>query len=131
MRYKKYNGLSEFQECVRFTAWLEKLPRIKEMTHHSPNELCRDKTDAVKMKEIGMSNGFPDYFIAIPGNHYSGLFIEMKRRDKRNEVAPETQLGWINRLNNYGYFATFAFGAEDAKRIVINYIDDTNLTKLF
>jgi hypothetical protein len=127
---KKEKVLSEFQECVLFNNWIETMPMVKPFFHHSPNELCKEKHDAINMKKIGMSPGFPDYCIFIPGNHYKALFIEMKRSDRRNQEMNEEQVAWIIRLEEQGYMAKFAFGFEDAKRIVINYLDDTDLKSL-
>lgn len=130
MKYTAVSGLSEFQECVLFNDWLETVQVIKQMTNHSPNELCKTKHDAINMKKIGMSPGFPDYHIAIPSTHYHGLFIEMKKAGKQNHKKNESQDGWIERLNNHGYLAKYAYGFEDAQKIVLDYMCDTNIKSL-
>lgn len=86
---------------------------------------------AIKHAKLQHSKGFPDLFIAMPNKTYHGLFIELKndgvsvfkkdgtlRKDehleKQNEVHQE--------LNKVGYFATFAIGFDEAKKIIDQYL---------
>jgi len=114
--------LTEFQECVLFHDWITLMPFVKEMTHHSPNELCSDLHQRINQKKQGMSSGFPDYEILIPNATHYGLFIEMKKSDKRNHAMPDHQVAWGERLKQRGYAHYFAFGFDDAKNIVENYL---------
>jgi hypothetical protein len=49
-----------------------------------------------------------------------GLFIEMKRQ-KGGRISEE-QSRWIAELNKSGYRAVVAYGFEDAKQIILNYL---------
>ena len=89
---------------------------------HIPNER---KASAVVMAELereGMKKGFPDNFIAEPRGIYHGLFIELKRAKKRLSRKSPEQRQWITALEDKGYKAVFCYGAEEAKRTVLEYL---------
>ena len=90
------------------------------------------KNNAVRGKR-----GFPDMFIAEPSpakdgsGYYCGLFLELKRdkvqifkKDKSfvNDHLKE-QYETLNALNEKGYYAVFAFGYEQAIRIIKGYLN--------
>ena len=89
---------------------------------HIPNE--RKATVAVmsELAKQGVMKGFPDNFIAEPRGKYHGLFIELKRTKNSTSRKGKEQREWIKALNEKGYKAEFAFGAEEAKRIVLEYL---------
>lgn len=71
----------------------------------------------------------PDLLILKPNYYHAGLFIELKVKSPykkdgtllKNEHL-EGQQRTINDLNNLGYFATFATGFNEFKKIVDNYM---------
>jgi len=81
--------------------------------------------------------GFPDMFIAEPASRkdgsgdYCGLFLELKREGVKvfkkdgktfvNEHLKE-QYETLTSLNEKGYYAVFAFGFDQAKNIIDNYL---------
>ena len=71
----------------------------------------------------GLKKGVPDNFIAEPRGKYNGLFIELKRAKKSLSKKSEEQKRWIKALNEKGYKAVFCYGAEEAKREVLKYLD--------
>lgn len=87
---------------------------------------------AVRNKQI-QKNGFkvPDLIILQPNSQCHGLFLELKIESpytKKGQIKSSTnnhlfgQEIAIERLNNLGYFATFAVGFEQAKNIIDDYL---------
>jgi hypothetical protein len=72
------------------------------------------------LKEQGVRAGVPDIFLPCPNPIHMGLFIEMKRQ-KGGRISEE-QSRWIAELNKSGYRAVVAYGFEDAKQIILNYL---------
>ena len=90
-----------------------------------------DSLQAMRWKKTRSHNGTPDLLILAPRNGYHGLMIELKRTGeklyKRDGVTFKTdhleeQHEVITLLNKEGYFATFAIGFEEARRIVDEYL---------
>ena len=109
----------KFQE--EFAAWLNAKGLL---WAHIPNER---KATVVVMSELerqGMKKGFPDNFIAEPRGKYHGLFIELKRAKKSLSRKSPEQRAWIIALNAKGYAAAFCYGAEEAKRTVLKYLEE-------
>ena len=75
---------------------------------------------AVKCKKIGMKKGYPDVFLPVPTVLYSGLFIELKRI-KGGSVSKE-QKEWLLRLELNGYKAVVCRGADEAIRVIKEYL---------
>lgn len=113
---------SEEDECKAFYDYTQLIPAIKEYVVHFANEGKR--TNGRRLKRIGgLPKGFPDYCIFIPSRGFHSLFIEMKTIDERLKKQKEEQIKWIERLLKAGHYATFAFGAEHAIQVLINYLD--------
>lgn len=92
---------------------------------------------AVKQKRLnGGRRAWPDMFIAEPkwnmnsNRDYHGLFIELKKdgtrlKKKSGEWASEhiaEQAAMLSDLQHKGYFADFALGFDQAKRLIDDYL---------
>lgn len=108
---------TEQDEQFRFVAWLQKraIPH-----HHSPNGGFRDAREGAKFKRLGTSAGFPDIFIPRVRKGRYGLYIELKRVSG-GKLSPG-QLYWRDLLISEGYEWHEAKGADEAIRIVENYL---------
>lgn len=67
-----------------------------------------------------MRRGVSDFFLPLPKKSYHGLWIELKR--KKKYVISKEQKEWIERMRLLNYRAEFAYGFEDAKKIVEEYM---------
>jgi hypothetical protein len=111
---------SESLEQIRFVAWVKKLGyRVSA----SANGGSRHLLEAVKLKSMGVSKGFPDIEIPFPSGKYHGLYIEMKRT-KGGRLSNE-QREWLSYLREKGYYAECAMGFEEAKEIFNHYVSLT------
>ncbi len=116
--------LSEHQEqCMFFEELAIRYPEVRKVSFAVPNGGKRDKGVARKLKKEGVTAGVPDIFIDWPNKKYHGLRIELKRvRAAKPKTEPNQKI-WIANLNKKGYYACVAYGAEEAIKIVKEYLN--------
>jgi len=118
--------MSEHDEQVNLFAWARymetKIPELKSM-FHIPNGGHRHKAVAAKMKAEGVKAGVPDILLACPRDGFHGLFIEMKAGKNR---TTKNQNEWIQRLLGAGYLAVVCYSFEEAKKEIMDYLDQEN-----
>lgn len=90
---------------------------------------------ARKHKELHPKRGYPDLFIAEPRGKYHGMYVELKADGnspyKRNGELKSSehlqeQSDFIHSLNQRDYFAVFATGFDEAKKIIDEYLWQEN-----
>jgi hypothetical protein len=113
----KQTILTEAQEQVLFVAWLKKKGH---RASASANGGKRNLLEAMKLKRMGVSPGFPDVQVPFPCGPYHGFYVEMKRK-KGGKVSKE-QREWINYLKDTGHYAEVAKGFEEAKEMFEHYL---------
>ena len=114
----KNADLSEAQEQILLSSWLTKNHIIHSA---SANGGKRNLFEAVKLKKMGVSPGFPDIQIPFPNGKYYGLFLEMKK--KKGSVTSKCQKEWIRFLNLHGYHAEVVYGFDHGKEVVKRYFN--------
>ena len=111
----------EEDEQKEFAAWLD---RKGVLWFHIPNERKATALALYELERQGLKKGVPDNFIAEPRGKYHGLFVELKRAKKSLSRKTNEQKEWIKALDEKGYKAVFCFGAEEAKRITLKYLEE-------
>lgn len=86
---------------------------------------------------LASKQGWVDLFIAEPSRGYAGMFLELKHEDVRIYLKDGKTLSanpqirkeaeFLERMKNKGYFATFACGYDEAKRLIEWYLKLTLL----
>ena len=116
---------TEEQEQAAVMEWamlMEKqFPELEDLIH-IPNGGWRSKSEAVRLKKIGVKPGVSDLFLPAPVGKYHGLWVEMKRQ-KGGKLSP-AQKDWIDRMNRKGYLAVRADGAEEACEVIYKYLTE-------
>ena len=115
----------EHYEQVRFVNWVKKqslIDPIYKMLFAIPNGGKRSLRVGADLKLEGVKPGVPDLMFAVPSGHCHGLFIEMKR--VKGGYLSKEQKEWRERLLRQGYEFKMAMGAEEAKRIILNYLGE-------
>jgi hypothetical protein len=108
---------TEEHEQIVFVTWVKKQGyRIVAI----PNGGARHIITGFRLKQSGVSAGFPDLFVPIVTHKYHGMFLEIKRQ-KGGKVS-DSQLEWLSFLRSAGYYAEVAEGAEQAKKMFSDYI---------
>ena len=111
----------EEEEQREFALWLDGKGVL---WFHIPNERKATALTLYELERQGLKKGVPDNFIAEPRGNYNGLFIELKSAKKSLSKKSLEQRQWIKALNEKGYKAVFCYGAEEAKREVLRYLDE-------
>jgi hypothetical protein len=93
--------------------------------YHIPNEGKRDQWYAKALINIGLTPGMLDYHYIPRNEKYLGLWIDMKRIDQRNKAKDSDQERCIESLYKNGHYGTYAYGCEDAIRILVAYRNNT------
>lgn len=112
----------EHQEQVALFEWAAdneaKYPDLKWM-FAVPNGGFRHKATAGRLKAEGAKAGVLDVWLPLKRRNSPGLVIEMK-------IAPNSptkeQGAWIRHLHEEGWLVVVAYSADEAKRIVIDYL---------
>ena len=90
---------------------------------------------ATKMKKMRSGRAWPDIFIAEPRGQYCGMFLELKRSEKdllkkNGEIRKTKHLieqgKMLDELTDRGYFATFAVGFDESKKLIDEYLNNNS-----
>ena len=123
-RYARRSEDTEQMSVMDWARWNQNAHPELELLHHCPNGGSRNKAEAVKLKQMGVKTGIPDLCLPVPMGVYSGLYIEMKYDTGRLE---DSQKKMLKALAAAGHYCTVCYGAEEAIRVLQEYI---NLKKI-
>lgn len=119
----KYALRSEDTEQITVIQWAKyqegRHPELK-LLHHCPNGGSRNKAEAVKLKQMGVTAGIPDLCLPVPKGMYTGLYIEMKYGNGRLE---ESQKNMLRTLAEAGHYCVVCYGADEAIAVLKEYCD--------
>lgn len=93
-----------------------------------PNGGLRDKITANKLKTTGVKSGVPDLCLPVRRGQFSALWIELKipkRKAKHGGKGgvSDNQNEWKAYLLSQGFGVYVAYGWEDARECLINYLE--------
>ena len=88
---------------------------------HTPNGLARNATEGGIFKAQGLRKGWPDYSLDLPMGPYHGLRLELKSVD--GDKPTREQLDILRRLEAVGFYCCVAWGFDDAKQRIEQYLD--------
>ena len=111
--------MSEDDEQRQLIQWCRTKPELQ-FLFHIPNENTAGIKWGIRNRQLGVKSGVPDLFLPIPSKGYHGLFVEMKTRS--GQTSPN-QDKWISALNTFGYLAVVAYGWEEARRCILDYLN--------
>lgn len=121
----QYNNTpNEDVEQAQLFAWAQyasgKYPELALM-HHIPNGGKRGKAEAARFKLQGVKAGVPDIFLPSARGGCHGLYIELKRvKGGRVSAAQEE---FIKALRAQGYRVAVCFGMEQAREVIVEYLE--------
>lgn len=116
--------VSEYQECKTFWQWVCVKGYADDVIKNA-NERMGDTGWFIRaLYAIGFRKGLPDYHYIVRNNHWSSLWIEVKRRDQRTKKQRPEQVEWQERLRKRGHAAEFAYGCDDAIQIFERYVSN-------
>lgn len=122
MRFDSLQAREDGEQCALFE-WAEiqtaRWPGLALM-FHIPNGGWRIKTEAARLKRMGVKRGVPDICLPVARGVHHGLFVELKRPDGGR--ASEEQTSWLEALRAAGYAAEVCHGWETAARVIMQYL---------
>jgi len=119
--------MSEAVEQIKVVEWCKTTAyRLHGTTHygvgliiHIPNGGLRSRSEAARLKAMGVRSGVSDLFLPVPVPPHAGLWIEMKAQG--GAVAPK-QDEWLDLMRSSGYAAFVAVGADEAIALIKDYL---------
>ncbi len=119
----RYAKASEDTEQIKVIGWAERNcsnhPELRWL-FHVPNGGSRNKTEAVKLKQMGVKAGVSDLCLPYPKGVYSGLFIEMKYGNNRQQ---NTQKEFLAAMAAAGHFVATCYSAAEAIKVIEEYLE--------
>lgn len=109
----------EQSNLLEWCGWMQKrIPELR-LLYHVPNGGYRNEIEAAHLKRQGVKRGVPDLCLPVARGKYHGLYIEMKTR---NGKVSEWQEMWLNDLTEQGYLAVVCRGADEARKVLEEYL---------
>lgn len=121
---KKRSHTNEYQECKKYFQWAQGDERIGQFLIKHVNEGRRTPLMGHYLNLIGMRSGLPDYQLPVPNKKWHSLWIEMKMPTNGAGSVSPSQRGWQQKLRAMGHYATVAYGAEEAMKVTMMYVND-------
>jgi len=122
----------EEQNQVAFVKWFRlQYPELSPLLNISSIGENVGPRRMARLKEMGLTPGYPDLFFALPAKvliglhpvYFHGLYIEMKTKTGR---ITKEQTYVHERLRSVMYDVEIARDWEEAKNIITNYINACN-----
>ena len=95
------------------------IPELKWL-FHIPNGGSRHIAEASKLKAMGVKRGVPDIFLPVRTINFIGMWIELKKPIKG--IVSGEQDEWLDYLSKQGYATRVAFGWEEARDALLEYL---------
>lgn len=115
----------EEAEQIALMQWAQlrqgKWPELK-LLYHIPNEGKRTRSTGGRLVAAGLKRGLPDNHLPVARGGYIGLYIELKRADKRLSRVSAEQRKWMEQLSSAGHRCVVAYGWEEAAREIEAYM---------
>ena len=86
-----------------------------------PNGGLRHPSIAKALNAEGVKSGVPDLCLPVPRSGFHGLYMEMKARD--GDLS-NNQVRWLTALRSNGYAACVAYSFDQARQILVDYLED-------
>lgn len=97
-------------------------PTAYEHTAHPPNGGARSKAEAGAFKALGVKPGVPDLLCFMRRGEFSGLALELKRRNAPPSAVSCDQAEWLTRLRANGWSVAVARGFDEARVLFESYL---------
>jgi hypothetical protein len=118
-------GRSEHAEQVEVFRWAADMgathPELLEL-FAVPNGARTATTVAKRLKAEGLKKGVEDVLLLVARGGWHGLCLELKRADGVPSDVKPAQREWHAIHTRRGYRVVVCFGAEEAKRVLLEYL---------
>jgi hypothetical protein len=108
---------TEEQDQIKLATWMT----LKGIRFYAiANGGFRKPMEAIRLKRQGVQAGVPDLCIPMPRGGFNGMYLELKR--VTGGRLSDNQIYWLEYLRSQGYFADCAYGFDEAKNMITNYL---------
>lgn len=114
----------EHQEQAALIGWARYHPICNHYLRVIRQEAKRTYAQANFVQRQGIVAGVSDMLLAYPSNGKHGMWIELKRCQPARSNITDSQKIWLERMKNVGYEAVVAYGWEDARDKILNYLTE-------
>jgi len=114
---EKYKTESQHQAALIKWFW-NNYKEYRGLLYHNFNN-PRNQIQGAQLVALGLMKGNPDLTLAVSKKGFGALYLELK---KPGEKPRPEQIKQMERLKNAGNFVQWADNAEDAARIIIEYL---------
>jgi VRR-NUC domain len=105
---------------INIVNWFHKeFPDLADDFYHFANERRCSMQQGRLLKRKGVKRGVADFFLALPSNGKSGLWIELKVGE--GKLSPE-QKKFLARMLLRGFDALAVWGEDAAKAVILAYL---------
>lgn len=105
---------------INLVNWFNyKYPEYEDDLHHFANERKCSVMQGRILKRMAVKKGVSDFFLAIPKKELSGFWLELKIG--KNKPTKE-QILFAERKRERGYKVEFAWGFDEAKQKIMDYL---------
>lgn len=113
----------EDTDLIGLVSWFDfNYPHLKHLLVHVPNESMMPPQGRVKAKKKGLRSGFPDLMLLQKNSEYSGLMLELKRKDGTKGRPSKNQKMYNIELSEEGFCCTFCYGLDQAILCIKEYL---------
>lgn len=113
----------EDTDLINLVAWFKhNYPHYSPLLIHVVNESKLPVQARVKLKMKGLQKGFPDLMLLMKNSEYSGLMLELKRKDRTKCRTTVEQKEYAVELAEQGFLTTFCYGLDEAKGCIKEYL---------
>lgn len=98
--------------------------KVGEYFAHNANGGARTAIEGAILRGQGVRAGWPDYTLYVPRGRWHGAVLELKAEDGDKPTAE--QLDVLERLEWIGFFPIIAWGFEEARVAIIDYLAITD-----
>lgn len=113
----------EDQDQINFTSWFDyQFPHYSPLYFHVVNESMMAVQGRVKAKKKGLKKGVSDIMILLKRGEYSGLIIELKRKNKSKSKVSTEQMDFLHEVDEQGFYCAVCYGFEQAQKCVKEYL---------
>lgn len=113
----------EDTDLINLVAWFSHhYPHLESLLVHVPNESDMPVQGRVKAKMKGVRSGVQDLILFKKQGDYSGLCLELKRRDKAKSKISKNQNNYADEFSNEDFFCSFCYGLDEAKKCIKEYL---------
>lgn len=124
----KVNHYEDDEQRALFQ-WARLTPILRDHLYAIPNGGYRGKTEAARLKGLGVMKGVLDLKLPVGRGGYFGLYIEMKKprhrfrsdREAEKAVSPD-QVGFSERVTKQHYLCKVCYGFLEAKHALEAYL---------